>query len=181
MDRVWITNGSTSIPPVANPLIAACREGFVPDRVHLLDNPGIEHVTAPTVAMLERVVAAHRDGASGGERASSGDADDAADGSDGTGGLDVEVTSLDDERDFEAIVAYLQAAIEAAEDAGAEVAVDVTPGRKFWSIISFRAGLDADVEHVYYAHLGPDEYFGNGYPEVPRPAFELVDFAEVLG
>lgn len=162
-------------PARREPLTAACREGFVPDRVHLLDNPGIEHVTEPTVATLERVVAAHGEDPSDGEHTASDDASGGAD------ELDVEVTSLEAERDFEAIVAFLQDAIEAAEDDGAEVAVDVTPGRKFWSIISFRAGLDADVGHVYYAHLGPDEYFGDCYPEVPRPAFELVDFAEVLG
>lgn len=157
MDRLWITNGSTSIPPVANPLTAACHEGYVPTHVYLLDNPGIEDVTDPTVSMLKTIVTAH-----GGDEPT------------------VSVETLEEELDFEGIVAYLRSAIEAGEERGAEIAVDVTPGRKFWSIISFRAGLEHDVDHLYYTHLETSEYFGDCYPVIPRTAFELVDFTEVL-
>ena len=45
MERVWITNGSTSVAPVVNPLNAACREGYRPTDVYLLDNPFINEVT----------------------------------------------------------------------------------------------------------------------------------------
>lgn len=156
MERVWITNGSTSIAPVANPLAAACHDGYLPTDVYVLDNPVIRDVTDRATTMLKTVVTAY-----GGEEP------------------DVEVETIDEERDFEAIVAYLTAAIESGRDGEAEIAIDVTPGRKFWSIIAFRAGLEYDVDHLYYAHLD-GEYFGECFPTIPRTAIDLVDFTEVV-
>ncbi len=156
MERVWITNGSTTIAPVVNPLNAACRQGYRPTDVYLLNNPIIDEVTDAVSSMVKTTVTAH-----GGEEPR------------------VAIETIDDERDFDAIVAYLRAAIEAGRDAEADVAIDVTPGRKFWSIISFRAGLEYDVDHLYYAHVDGD-YFGECEPVIPRTAFDLVDFTEVL-
>ncbi|WP_290819505.1 hypothetical protein [Halovivax sp.] len=156
MDRVWITNGSTSVGPVVNALAAACHEGYRPTDVYVLDNPGITDVTDAAASMIKTVVTAN-------------------------GGAEptVSVETIAEERDFDAIVAYLSGAIEDARDADAEIAVDVTPGRKFWSIIGFRAGLEYDVDHLYYVHLDGD-YFGESYPTIPRTAIDLVDFTEVL-
>jgi len=55
----------------------------------------------------------------------------------------------------------------------------MTPGRKFWSAISFRAGFEYDVDHIYYT-LAPGEYFGELYSTIPRPATELIDFRALL-
>ncbi|MFB6095749.1 MAG: hypothetical protein ABEJ71_04735 [Halodesulfurarchaeum sp.] len=156
MNRLWITNGSTSVAPVVNPLIAACHEGYVPTDVYVLDNPGIEDVTRSARSLMKTVVTAH-------------------------GGAEptIEVEHLEDELDFQGILSYVQSAIDAGLEADAEVAVDVTPGRKVWSIIGFRAGLDADVDHLYYAHVASDEFFGESLPTIPRPAVRLVDFTEV--
>ena len=154
MDRLWITNGSTKVGPVVNALAAACHDGYVPTDVYLLDNPSIEDVTGHAASMIKTIVTAN-----GGEEPT------------------VTVETIDEERDFDAIADYLRGAIEA--DEGAEVAIDVTPGRKFWSIISFRAGLTYDVDHLYYVHLDGD-YFGECYPTIPRTAIDLVDFTEVL-
>ncbi|WP_114579052.1 hypothetical protein [Saliphagus sp. LR7] len=156
MERVWVTNGSTSVAPIVNPLNAACREGFEPTDVYVLDNPFIEEVTDRAVSMIKTIVTAH-----GGDEPT------------------VTVETIEEERDFEAIVEYLQTAIEAGHDGGAEIAVDVTPGRKFWSIISFQAGRKLNVDHLYYVHLDGG-YFGESYPVIPRTAIELIDFTEVL-
>lgn len=156
MDRVWITNGSTSIAPVVNPLTAACDEGYVPTDIYVLDNPHISEVTESATSLMKTVVTAN-----GGAEPS------------------ITVDQIDDEIDFEAIIGYLQTAIEAGQEAGAEVAVDVTPGRKFWSIISFRAGFEYDVDHLYYIHV-PGAYFGDLYPTIPRSSIDLVDFTEVV-
>ena len=155
MTRLWITNGSTSIEPVINPLSAACHEDYLPTHVHVLDNPYIEDVTDQATSMIKTIVTTN-----GGEEP------------------EIDVETIEDERDFEAIVTYLRDAITSGGD-DAEIAIDVTPGRKFWSIISFQAGLRYEADHLYYIHL-EGEYFGESFPTIPRTAIELVDFTEVL-
>lgn len=156
MERLWITNGSTSVAPVVNPLIAACHREFVPTDIYVLDNPGVTEVTDAATSLMKTVVTAH-----GGPEP------------------DVTVEHIGDELDFPAIVEYVRSAIEAGRSADAEIAVDVTPGRKFWSIIGFRAGFEDDVDHIFYTHIATDEYFGESYPTIPRSAVKLVDFTEV--
>jgi len=157
MNRVWITNGSTSIAPIINPLNAACDEGYLPTDIYLLDNPGIENVSGPATTMMKTIVTAH-----GGDEPS------------------VTVESLEDELDFAGVVDYLKSGIEAAQEANAETAVDVTPGRKFWSIISFRAGFEYDVDHLYYTHVLSQDYYGEPFASIPRSAIDLIDFKEVF-
>lgn len=157
MERIWITNGSTSIAPVLNPLAAACHDGYVPDKIHILENPIISDVTESVTTMMKTVVTA-----AGGDEP------------------EIEVHQIDDEVNFDAIIDYLQQSIATANNIGADVAVDVTPGRKFWSIISFQAGINADVDHLYYIHLETGDYFGSVYPEIPRSAIELIDFTEEI-
>lgn len=156
MKRVWITNGSTSVAPVVNPLIAACHQEFVPTDIHILDNPGISDVTNSTTSLMKTVVTAH-----GGDEP------------------DVEIHQIDEELDFPGIITYLQSTIDAGKNVDAEIAVDVTPGRKFWSIIGFRAGFEYDVDHIFYSHIKSSAFFGETYPTIPRTAFELIDFTEV--
>ncbi len=157
MERVWITNGSTSIAPVVNPLTAACQERYLPTRIHILNNPIITDITDSIESLAKTIVTGY-----------------------GCDEPEVIIETIEDEVDFDAIIAYLQAAIENAHESDAEVAVDVTPGRKFWSIISFRAGLKYDVDHLYYAHLHTSEYFGECYPTIPRTTIDLIDFTEVV-
>lgn len=156
MERIWITNGSTSVAPVINPLTAACHEGYVPTDIYVLDNPGISQVTKSATSLMKTIVSAH-----------SGDEPT------------ISVQQLDDELDFQGIIDFVQSAITEANDVGAEVAVDVTPGRKFWSIISFRAGFQNEVDHLYYTHIVSNKYFGESFSTIPRTAVELVDFTEV--
>ena len=157
MDRVWITNGSTSIAPVVNPLIAACHDEYVPTDIYVLNNPIIDDVTDASTSLMKTVVTAH-----GGDEPS------------------ITVETIDEETDFEAITAYLQSAIEAGNDANADIAVDISPGRRFWSVISFQAGLTHDVDHLYYSHVKTEAYFGETYPTIPRTAITLIDFTEVI-
>jgi hypothetical protein len=156
MDRLWITNGSTSVPPVVNSLNAACHEGYLPTEVYILDNPSIQEITPGITSMIKTIITAH-------------DSDEPK----------ITVQTIENELDFPAIVEYLESSIEAGDTNTAEVAIDVTPGRKFWSIISFRAGFEQDVDHLFYSHLKSNEYFGDCYPNIPRTAIELVDFTEV--
>jgi len=156
MDR-WITNGSTSVAPVVNPLTAACHDGYVPTDVYVLNNPIIEDVTDAATSLMKTAVTAH-----GGDEPS------------------ITVETISEETDFDAIGDYVQSAIEAGKQADATVAVDITPGRRFWSVISFQAGLKHDVEHLYYSHVHTESHFGECYPTIPRTAIDLIDFTEVV-
>lgn len=157
MGRFWITNGSTSIAPVVNPLASACHAEYVPTDVYVLSNPVIEDVTESATQLMKTIVTAH-----GGDEPS------------------ITVETIDEETDFEAIIAYLQSAIDAGIDADAEIAVDITPGRRFWSVISFQAGLKHDVDHLFYSHVESEVHFGESYPTIPRTAINLIDFTEVI-
>lgn len=145
MERVWITNGSTSIPPVVNPLTAACHDGYVPTDIYVLNNPVIDDVTTAATSLMKTIVTAH-----------------------GCDEPSITVDTIDEETDFDAILAYLQSAIETGRDADADIAVDISPGRRFWSVISFQASLEHGVAHLYYSHVKSEAYFGETYPTIPR-------------
>lgn len=155
MTRIWITNGSTSVAPVVNPLVAACDEGYIPARIHILDNAEITDVTDSVQTMMKTIVTAH-----------------------GGGEPTIATTTIEDELDFTAIHEYLRSTIQDGTTDDDTVAVDVTPGRKFWSSLSFRAGFKYDADHIFYIHV-PGEYFGELYPTIPRQSIELIDFTEV--
>lgn len=156
MTRVWVTNGSTTVEGVVNPVAAACEEGFVPDTVRLLTNPGLEDVTPRITDLLETIVTAY------------GDEEPT-----------IEVRSIASETNFEAIVAHFRDGIAYARDRDGSVAVDVTPGRKYMSAIALQVGLREGADHVYYLHV-PGAYFSRLYSTIPRTALELYDFTEVF-
>lgn len=156
-DRYWLTTASPTIEAVVNPLAAACTEReYVPDEIRVLRNPGVEAPSERAMALMDTVVEAH--------------------GGDAT----IEPVSIDTERDFEAIVDFHRAGVEEAREAGADVAIDVTPGRKFMSAIAFQAGIQFDADRVYYLYLHSSDYYDRVYPDIPQPGVDLVDFAEVF-
>lgn len=157
MERVWVTNSSTSIAPVVNTMAAAVQDGYRPTDIYVLDNPNVTDVTESATSLMKTIVTAY-------------------------GGSEPRVTveTIDDEMDFAAIATYLKTAIDEANDASARVAVDVTPGRKFWSILGFRAGYRYEVDHLFYNHVASSDFFGESYPTIPRTAVDLVDFTEVF-
>ncbi len=56
-----------------------------------------------------------------------------------------------------------------------EVAVDITPGRKYMSAIAMEMGLSMNADHVYYLHLTDNRYHNIPYPIVPLHRHELID------
>jgi hypothetical protein len=157
MTRHWVTTGSTHAEAVVNPLAAACTvEGYVPDEVHFLANPGVQGTIDRIVDLSETVI-----------RAFDGDPT-------------MHVTDLETETDFPAIVDHFRAAVEAADDSDS-VAIDVTPGRKFMSAIAFQAGMQFGADHVFYLLVDSGDLFGRVYADLPRTATTLYDFQEVFG
>lgn len=156
MARIWITNGTPTMPGVLNPLAAACDAGYVPDEARILSNPGVAESVAEASDMFEIIIDAY-----GGEAT-------------------VSKHSLETETDFRGIIEFYRSAIEAAQENGDTIAVDVTPGRKFMSAIAFQAGFRFGADHVFYFYRKSGSYYGDLYAEIPRTATELIDFTEVL-
>lgn len=156
MARIWVTNGTPTMPGILNPLTAACDNGYIPDEARILSNPGVAESVAAASEMFETIIDAY--------------------------GGDATVTThrLETETDFRDIIEFYQSAIEAASENEDTIAVDVTPGRKFMSAIAFQAGFRFEADHVFYFYRKSGEYYGDLYAEIPRTATELIDFTEVI-
>ena len=155
MDTRWLTIASPTTEAVANPLIAACDKGIVPDEIQLLSNPGMDGAVSVLQPLLEDIVVEYNSEAT------------------------VRVQSLNAETEYHEIVSFFVDGITDAQNQSASVAVDFTPGRKFMSAIAFQAGLQYNADHVFYLHLQATDY-GHSYPDIPRSSAKLVDFTEVV-
>ena len=56
-----------------------------------------------------------------------------------------------------------------------QVAVDITPGRKYMSAIAMEMGISKQADHVYYLHLKDHTYEHSPYPLIPLTRHELLD------
>lgn len=156
MTRSWITNSSTTIEAMVNSINAACDQGFIPSDIYMLENPAVSEEVSEALAHAELVI-----GAYGGEPP------------------DIHLTTLEDEVEFARIRDHHREAIGEATDRGDEVAVDITPGRKFMSAIAFATGMRYAADHVYYFYVSSTDFHGHLYPEIPRTATALYDLTEV--
>lgn len=156
MTDIWVTNGTPTRPGMLNPLTAACHQGYLPDEIQILSNPGVAEYVAQATDRFEVIIDAY-----GGEAT-------------------VSVHELEHETDFHGIIGFYRSAIETAVKHGDTIAVDVTPGRKFMSAIAFQAGFKFDADHVFYFYRKAGGYHGQYHAEIPRTATELIDFTEVL-
>lgn len=157
MTRGWITTSSTHVEAIVNPVNAACDRGFVPDRLYVIENPGVTEQVDRALDVISRIVTEY-----GGDEPA------------------IELTSLERDVEFGRIHDHIREAIAEVDEEGGEVAVDITPGRKFMSAIAFTAGIQYDADHVYYLYITSAGYFGQSYPEMPRTAMRLYDFTEEL-
>lgn len=157
MARMWITTGSTTFDAMVNPITAACQQGYVPDTILLLENPGVSDVVDRAVGTITETISAY-----------------------GTADPEIDITTLETETAFDRVLTHLTDGIEAATEADDAVAVDITPGRKFMSAIAFAAGMRYDADHVFYLYMNSPSYYGQSYAEIPRTATTLYDFTEEL-
>lgn len=157
MSRVWVTTSSTTLEAMINPLSAACEQGYVPTSLHYLTNPGVDEAVTTAIELGEVIISEY-------------------------GGTDptIHLEEIDDDTDFTRIHSHVRDAITAAQETGDEVAVDITPGRKYMSAIAFATGLRYEADHVFYFYLHSTDYHDACYAEMPRSATKLYDFTEVL-
>ncbi len=125
--KVWITTVGTSVFAVVNPVWAACiLDGFVPERVHLLKNEKIEGNVQTVKNWLTSILECF--------------------------GVRPEFHEHDaDEDNMDSFARTLISVVKS--EVGNEVAVDMTPGRKFMSACAMAAGQKFRVSKLYYLHL----------------------------
>jgi CRISPR/Cas system-associated protein Csm6 len=152
----WITTSSINMEAVVNPLIAACEREIIPDRLYFTKTAQV----AEEMEAVERLAREVIDAYGGSEP-------------------DVHTTELDQEQDFDTLHSHVKSAVEATKEIDGYAAVDITPGRKFMTAISFAAGMQYGADSVYYLYLNPRKY-GLLYPELPRSGVTLYDFTEEL-
>lgn len=95
------------------------------------------------------------------------------------GDATVDVHTITEETAITEIVAFFRNGIEGTEE-DEQVAVDITPGRKFMSTIAFQAGVRYEADHVFYLLLDSSEFYGQVFSDIPHPAVDLIDFMEVI-
>lgn len=157
MTTGWITTSSTHVEAIVNGLNAACQEGYVPDELYLIENPGVTDEVDRALDLGVDIITEH-----GGTEP------------------DIDITTLAHETEFDRIRQHVKDAIESVHERDGDVAVDITPGRKFMSAIAFAAGIRYGADHVYYFYLASAEHLGTWYPAMPRTATRLYDFTEEL-
>lgn len=157
MTKIWVTSSSTTLEAMINPIAAACEQGYIPTDLHFLTNPGITDEVDTATELAKTIITEY-----GGDEPTA------------------HINSLDEDTAFNQIYDHFRDIIQASQESDADVAVDITPGRKFMSAIAFATGLRYDADHVFYFYMNSSEYFGDSYPEMPRSATRLYDFTEVL-
>lgn len=155
--NVWISMIGFSPFAVINTLWAACsqdNENYVPNKVFFLVNKNLksENITRVHVWVTELLKAY-------------GIADPVLE--------NVEI----EEDDFEGIEKTISSLIEQSLKEG-NVAIDITPGRKFMSAIAMYSGIKKNARHVYYLHLKEQKYENEPFPLIPMPFQKLIDLKE---
>ena len=155
MARHWLTIASPTTEAMTNPLLAACEDGYVPDSIRILSNPTVRDNVDSVVPFVESIVTAY------------------------DGDPTLEVHTIPKETAFAKIGEFFRDGIERVNEDD-RVAVDITPGRKYMSAIAFQAGIRYGADHVFYLLLDSNEFYGQVFPDIPRPAVDLIDFTEVV-
>lgn len=140
-----------------NPLNVACDEGFVPTHLYYVETPAVEDTLKRAIDISRTIIKEY-----GGEAP------------------EIHITELDSDREFERIYSHFTAAIQEVAEQDGEVAIDITPGRKYMSAIAFATGLRYEADHVYHFYVQDTSFHGKSYPDMPRTVTRLHDFTEVL-
>ncbi len=128
--KVWITTVGSSPFAVINTLWAACElDGYVPEKVYLVANGKVEQEARIVNEWITRIIKAY-------------------------GAAPIIERIHADEVDFMNFSRILSTCITEEKKSGNEVAVDMTPGRKFMSAFSMFNGLAKNgADRVYYLHV----------------------------
>lgn len=160
---VWVTSVGRSPFAVVNPLWAAAKqEDYIPGRIYLLKNRAVEDCgnVAKVIKLLKKLVLEFAD-------------------------REAEIKEIyAEETDFQNFMKTIGGILREEKGLGNEVAVDMTPGRKFMSAIAMYSGVGDRVKNradrVYYLHLDNNIYQNRPYMLIPMVKQKLYDMKKSL-
>lgn len=153
--RTWITNVDRRfIFSTINPLWAACvLDGFIPEKVILITGRGLEEKTGSIKSWITSIIQ-------------------------GYGKEPVFEECMFDEDD---INSYYDSFVQIIrKEAGNEIALDITPGRKFMSAIMMSGGLKMKISRVYYLHLKDYSFVERPFVIIPLACQELKNISKIV-
>ncbi len=154
--RTWIAVIGLSPYPITNTIWAACkRDGYVPNRVVLI-NPESRRVDLEELeASIRRILAAY-----------------------GEGDPSIEMVSVDGD-DF---VGNRNRLMELVEGTDGEIAIDITAGRRLLSIFAVDIGIKWKdrVKKIYYLPLKDDRYYTRPFMLIPARQHIFTEVNDLL-
>ncbi|ENN95911.1 hypothetical protein J422_05254 [Methanocaldococcus villosus KIN24-T80] len=163
--RVWISTVGSSPLAVFNTLwMAIVKEGYIPDKVYLLWNYKVEKNKEIIKNYIKSLNESYNFN------------------------IDVDESYKVSEDDFKDFSNALKEIIVKEKKRGNEVAIDMTPGRKFMSALSMFAGIEGvsdgknkyKCDKVYYLHLKDMGYINYPLFLIPFSIQELHEFISEL-
>ncbi len=155
--RTWIAVIGLSPYPITNTIWAACkRDGYVPDRVVLVD-PGSGRVDREELkSSIRRILMAY-----------------------GVESSTVETISVDG-ADF---VSCRDRLVELVEGTEGEIAIDITSGRRLMATFAMGIGLKMKdrVKKIYYLPLKDDQYYKRPFMLIPARQHMFTEVNDLLG
>lgn len=150
--KAWISIIGSSPFAVINTMWAACKiDNYIPNRVLFIINQNLNEKDIETVYQWTETLLKEY----------------------GVENPQI-ISKKIEEDDFGDIEDVFRRNISSLKQKG-EVAVDITPGRKYMSAIAMHCGLAGGVSHVYYLHLKESEYYGSPFPLIPIKKQQLID------
>lgn len=160
--KVWITTVGKSPFAVINPIWMVCRKGeFIPERVYLIWNNAVMDIKKAVEGSIKIILKNY--GVSEPEIIA-----------------DESVKVRED--DFKRFKEVLRDICNKELEEGNEVAIDMTPGRKFMSALSMALGFRKlnPVHRVYYLHLIDQRYQNKPLILIPFALQKLYDMRREL-
>ncbi len=163
--KVWITIVGKSPFAVINPIWIACKSGeFIPEKVYLIWNDAVKGEKEMVVKAIKVILKNY-------------------------GVPEPEIIADDStkvhEEDFRRLAELLLSIRRKELREGNEIAIDMTPGRKFMSAIAMFMGvaksLKDKVHRVYYLHLSDQRYLNYPLILIPHKLQKLYEMRRELG
>ncbi|MHA1593916.1 MAG: hypothetical protein ACTSXX_04150 [Candidatus Baldrarchaeia archaeon] len=156
--KVWVTFVGESPPAVYNPVWAAFKKGmFTPNVFYLLHTEKTEENAKKVAEVIKRICKEY------------GDIEEPE--------IFMELVG---EEDFNAIFRRPVEIIKEEVERGAEVAIDITPGRKYMSAALLIAAKIPGVKHAFYLHLKDMSFRDVDYPQIPMKVQEFHDLLKIV-
>ena len=157
--RSWITTIGPSPFAVINTFWAAVeRDSWISERIFLIYNEETVQYLPGISKVMESIILEH-----GGKRP------------------EIRCTSINED-DLAQVYRTYQRVIDEERKNENEIAIDITPGRKYMSAFSMHAGLkNGSIDRIYYIHIRGRKFMNQPYPMIPVPYCDLEDIVSIGG